>query len=80
MKITDIGVKLGTVPICIGIGIAIGIGIGPLYTLLKKTITPNSIGMGVRVGVGIGVGQFKHIFRSIVTAHYIIAKAKATMG
>ena len=56
---TDISVKLGNVPICIRLGITIGIGIGPPHTLLKKTITPNSIGVGV--GVGIGVGQCKHI-------------------
>ena len=52
---TNICVKLGTVPICIGKGIRIGISIGPLYTL-KETITPNSIG----IGIGIGVGQCKH--------------------
>ena len=40
---TNICVKLSTVPICIGIGI----GIGSLYTLLKKTITPNSIGISL---------------------------------
>ena len=55
---TNICVKLSrsTVPSCIGIGI----GIGPLYTLLKKTITPNSIGIGLRIGTRIGVGQCKH--------------------
>ena len=56
----DIGVKLGTVPICIGIGISPGIGIGPLYTLLKKTIIPNSIAIGLRISIGIGVRQCKH--------------------
>ena len=51
---TNVCVKLGTVPICIGKGIGIGISIGPLY-ILKKTITPNS-----GIGIGIGVGQCKH--------------------
>ena len=53
---TNIGVKLGTVAICIRIGIGIGIGLGPLYTLLKKTMTTISIG----IGLGIGLGQCKH--------------------
>ena len=44
---TNICVKLSTVPIYIGIGITIGIGIGPLYSLLKKTITLNSIGISL---------------------------------
>ena len=35
---TDIGVKLGTVPICIRIGIGIGIGIGSAETVLHIII------------------------------------------
>ena len=54
---TDIGVKLGTVSICI----RIGINIGPMYTVLKKTIAPNSI----RIVIGIGVEQCKHTIRQL---------------
>ena len=68
---TDISVKFGIVPICIGIGISIGIGIGPLYSLLKKTIKPNSIGIRVGVCVGIGVGQSEHTLRGRLPLVYI---------
>ena len=57
---TDISVKLGTVPICIGIRITIGIGLGSIETVLHIIIEPNFIGIGIGVGAGIGVGQCKH--------------------
>ena len=53
---TNIGVKLGTLPICIGIGITIGIDVGSVETDLHSIMELNFIGIGVRIGVG----QCKH--------------------
>ena len=40
---TDVGAKMGTVPIGIGIGACIGIGVGSVETVLHITIEANSI-------------------------------------
>ena len=55
---TDIGAKMGTVPIGIGIRRCIRIGLGSVETLLHITIEPIFICIGI--GIGIGVGQWKH--------------------
>ena len=57
---TDISVKLGAIPICIGIWITIGIGVGSVKTVLHSVIEPNFIG----IGVVIWVGQWKQIINS----------------
>ena len=44
---TNIGTKLGAVPICVRISTCIGISIGPLYTILNIIIHPNSICVGI---------------------------------
>ena len=61
---TDIGVKLSTVPICIGIGITIRIGAGSVQTVLHIIIEPNFIGIGVGIS------------RAMLTHHYFDTSAR----
>ena len=49
------GVKLGTVPICIGIRITIETDIGLVETVLHIIIEPNFIGIEIGIGTRIGI-------------------------
>ena len=65
---TDISVPIWLQhPSSSGIGTCIVIGLGPLYTLLKITIKPNSIGMGVVIGIG----QCKHTMKRNGKCHWV---------
>ena len=61
---TNISVKLGTVPICIGIGIRIA----SVETVLHIIILAIWIGIGIGISIGIGVGQWKHTISHISIA------------
>ena len=66
---TDIGAKMGTVPI--GIGRCIGIGLGSAETLLHITIEP----IFICIGIGIGVGQWKHTIMHL----FVFLSTKTTL-
>ena len=57
---TDIGGKMGTVPIGIGLCTYKGLGVGSVETVLHITIETISIGLGLGLCIGIGLGQWKH--------------------
>ena len=60
---TDISVKLGTVPICIGIGI----GIGSVETVLHII----TLAIWIGIGIGIGIRQWKHDFNILLNNNWL---------
>ena len=53
---TDISVKLGTIPICIGVGTG--------RSSVEIVLHINILAIGIGNGIGIGVGQWKHTITS----------------